>query len=111
MGTKRTFRKNEWFKRRRIELIKEFGGVCEKCKKDHNIIGEPFVFHFAHKVGFRYGFGKSRGRNTRIQEVINNPERFHLFCPPCHLEYDQENPFTEEEIKMQKVLDKEEVPF
>jgi len=92
---------NVWISKQRMQLIAEFGGKCEEC-------GATEKLEFAHKIGFRFKFGNSRGKNHRILEVKKfKRDRFHLFCRKCHMAYDKNNPTTPEE---QKVID-DYVPF
>lgn len=76
----------EWLQKKRKALIEQFGGKCEVegCEEKEKL-------HFYHKVGFRFGFGESRGSHTRLKEVEEHPERFGLRCQKHHLQYDREN--------------------
>lgn len=106
---------NKHAKLLRIKLIEKFGGVCERCKGDGSKDGVTRPLEFAHKIGFRFPQGRSRGSNKRVLEVNKYPERFHLFCFWCHRKYDKENKLTKKEMKKFIEYEEErqlrEVPF
>lgn len=107
-------RVNTWYKKKRAELIQQFGGECMFCKtkqgeyswSDFNNDYVEVILEFAHKIGERIS-GMSRGRNARIREVVKEPHRFLLLCKSCHTKYDTDNPLTDKE----KYKMNEEVPF
>jgi len=73
---------NVWIKRKRQELITQFGGKCQKC-------GSTQKLEFAHKEPTGLN-GLGRGRKERYYDVIKNPEKYWLSCPDCHDEYDRD---------------------
>jgi hypothetical protein len=114
MHVERMKRQNKYVYHLRAKLVEMFGGKCEDCsatQKDLDELEKPKKLHFAHKVGFRFGYGMSRGKNHRVLAVKKNPERFRLLCPACHLEYDRSNPITGEEKILQQKEEDERVPF
>lgn len=88
-----------YIRRKKARIIKEFGGQCQSCgAKQGDSIGEKqIVLEFAHKIGYRLGYGTSRGSKERILEVERNMDKFFLFCKACHLKYDRDNPLNEDE--------------
>jgi len=85
-------RGNKYYQELRLKLIQQFGGKCEKCEEP-----DTTKLHFAHKIGHRLNYGRSRGSNHRTREVQKEPGKFLLLCNLCHLQYDRENQPTEEE--------------
>jgi len=64
------------------------------------------------KIGFRYNFGESRGKNRRTLDIKKyKKERFRLLCPHCHRKYDKDNPLTEEELQKIEEAELAKVPF
>lgn len=106
MATEATIKKNARYVRLKEELITEYGGKCQLCES-------PFrdQLHFAHKIGFRWMYGASRGRNARIAEIKKYPERFLMLDNICHRNYDRLHPLTIEEIEMSLQLKRDYVPF
>lgn len=109
MGTRATETRNGQQKRKRTYLVLDFGAKCRYCGKpdlefSHSPLAEKL--EFAHKVNHRIS-GMNRGRNARIQEVINNKDHFWLGCKSCHRKYDEDHPLTEEEKRRMR----EEPPF
>jgi len=76
-------RGNEWAHKKRIELIEQFGGKCQKCGSTENL-------EFAHKESTELD-GSGRGMRRRVYDVIKHPEKYWLACPECHDEYDAEH--------------------
>ena len=106
---------NSWHKEKRVSLCNDFGGACQHCSVIEGqwippLLEKQVKLEFAHKIGFRFPQGASRGRNTRINEVIKNPERFLLLCKECHVEYDS-TPLTEHEQRKTIEYDNERIPF
>jgi len=106
MGTARTAYNNGRYIKARYDQIKERGSKCQLCESPWK---DDLVF--AHKIGFRWMYGISRGRNARVLEVRKYPERFLLLCHCCHRNYDRLHPLTPEEIEMSEKLKRETVPF
>lgn len=73
---------NSWIRRKRIELIDQFGGKCQKC-------GSTAKLELAHKEPTELN-GQGRGRKERYYDVIKNPEKYWLSCQDCHDEYDKD---------------------
>jgi hypothetical protein len=90
--------------KKKLKLMKEFGGKCTKCKSTDQL-------EFSHKVGFRYNYGRSRGKLFRMYEIEKNKHKFVLLCATCHRQYDKDNPFTEEELKIIQEKQNNYVPF
>lgn len=113
MGKESTRQRNEQYRNKRYKLVREFGGCCRYCGVPDECLGfhvDSQKLEFCHKVGHRV-YGNNRGRNSRIQEVVNKgKEAFWLGCRSCHHKYDYDHPLTKEEIAMQKIID-QEVPF
>lgn len=105
---------NEYYRKKREELVKKFGGCCRYCGRKEWMVniktGNNILLEFAHKVGHRIS-GNNRGRNQRILEVLRHPEWFLLLCHSCHLKYDIDHPLTEEEQRLQAEELANEVPF
>lgn len=95
MGSKEAAKVNGFYLRQKEELITDFGGKCQFCESHFHD-----QLQFAHKIGFRWMYGASRGRNARIAEVKKYPKRFLLLCNICHRNYDRLHPLTPEEIEM-----------
>ncbi len=109
MAAARTQQMNDYHRRKRRDLVKQFGGHCRYCETpDVSISDKPWAkkLEFCHKVGERIS-GMNRGRNARIAEVAREPKRFWLGCKSCHQRYDTDHPLTEAEKKAIA----EEVPF
>lgn len=75
-----TQRRNNWYVRKRLELIDQFGGKCQEC-------GDSNDLEFAH-VKPTDVVGLGRGRNRRVLDVLKNPTHYRLLCHPCHKSYD-----------------------
>ncbi len=106
---KETHAKNDWYWKRRRELVVRFGGKCRYCSTPDVSVSDSVLakkLEFCHKVNERIS-GMGRGRNARIAEVARDPKRFWLGCRSCHTKYDIDHPLTDAEIK---AID-EEVPF
>jgi len=73
-----------WCRRKRKQMIKKFGGKCQKdsCSK-------KYVLEFAHKTSNHVN-GIGRGSYYRIHDVIVNPDNYFLFCKLHHHEFDRE---------------------
>ena len=106
MGKKSTIQTNEWWRNKREQLVKEFGGHCRYCGVPDESLGfhvDSQKLEFCHKVGHRV-YGYSRGRNARILEVVRGgKEAFWLGCKRCHSRYDYDHPLTKEEREIQEV--------
>jgi hypothetical protein len=77
----RTRRANEWYRQKRLQLIREYGGACSVC-------GALEDLEFAHT--FHTGLeGQGRGRNARIRDIIQHPEAYRLLCKECHVRLDR----------------------
>lgn len=65
--------------------INWFGGVCmwDGCEK-------TFGLEFAHAIPTELSRTKTTERSSyeRLQDLMNNPECFLLYCPPHHREFD-----------------------
>lgn len=73
---------NKKYKRKRQELIDQFGGKCQKCGGTENL-------EFAHKEPTGLN-GWGRGKWHRYYDVRKNPEKYWLACKDCHREYDKD---------------------
>lgn len=72
---------NEWTKRRRKELLEEWGGECLFC-------GSTEKLQFAHLTETELS-GAGRGRKERLYDVIYNPDCYVLLCSKNHRELDK----------------------
>ena len=59
---------NKYYQELRLKLIQKFGGKCERCEEP-----DTTKLHFAHKIGHRLNYGRSRGSNHRTREVQKEP--------------------------------------
>lgn len=71
-----------WSAARRAQLIREWGGRCERrsCRRRDNL-------EFAHVEQTKVT-GRGRGANWRVLDVIRNPSAYALLCKGCHAEFD-----------------------
>ena len=99
-------RKKRWLRRKKERLVEEFGGKCNTCGNENKE-----DLQFAHRVGFRLNWGRSRGKEKRLLEVERNKEMFILLCQNCHVLYDRNNKPTAEEETARKKEEKDDCPF
>lgn len=69
-------RNNEWVKRRRNQLLEEFGAKCRDCAKTWDL-------EFAHlaPTGLK---GEGRGKSRRLANILKHRDKYALLCVDCH---------------------------
>jgi len=72
---------NQWYRKKRVEYIKKFGGRCEQCGRTENL-------EFAH-LNHNDVHGIGRGSNQRIRDIMKHPDNYILLCFKCHKAYDK----------------------
>jgi hypothetical protein len=66
----------EYYQRKRTELLMVFGGICQACGERHGL-------EFAHVQPTRCT-GKGRGSWRRLADVLRRPGAYVLLCMSCH---------------------------
>jgi hypothetical protein len=67
---------------RRLKLVEEFGGACQRC--GYNRCTRALQFH--HKDASEKALWSKRSGRASTREVAAHPERFILLCANCHFE-------------------------
>ena len=67
---------NEYWCRRRAQVIELRGGRCERCGSSEDLE----MAHVA-ETGLS---GRSRGRKERVTDWLRNPSSYRLLCRGCH---------------------------
>jgi 5-methylcytosine-specific restriction endonuclease McrA len=72
----------------RKKLIEERNSTCSKCGKVFRGASPNAHFHHIRETGVG---GMGRGRERRLYDIKNNPERYVLLCRDCHTKIHKED--------------------